>query len=60
MVNSMQPSIGVVEHLKKNNVIIAPPVPGMDKYVRVSLGTPPGMRAFWRAWDLMPAYEMAM
>jgi histidinol-phosphate aminotransferase len=60
MVNSMRPSIGVVEHLKKNNVIVAPPVSGMDKYVRVSLGTPPEMRAFWRAWDLMPAHEMAM
>jgi histidinol-phosphate/aromatic aminotransferase/cobyric acid decarboxylase-like protein len=32
----------------------------MDKYIRVSLGTPAEMQEFWRAWDLMPAGKMAM
>jgi hypothetical protein len=33
----------------------------MDKYIRVSLGTPAEMDEFWRVWDLMPATgKMAM
>jgi hypothetical protein len=26
----------------------------MNTYVRVSFGTPPEMKEFWRVWDLMP------
>ena len=61
MVNPMRPPDEVIEHLKKNNILIGPKYPVLDKYLRVSLGTPSEMQAFWRAWDLMPTTgKMAM
>jgi histidinol-phosphate aminotransferase len=61
MVNPMRPPDEVIEHLKKNHILIGPKYPVLDKYIRVSLGTPAEMQAFWRAWDLMPATgKMAM
>jgi histidinol-phosphate aminotransferase len=61
MLNPMRPSEQVIEHLKKNNVLVAPRIPAMDSYIRVSLGTPAEMREFWRVWDLMPPTgKMAM
>lgn len=54
MVNPMRPPEVVIEHLKKNNILIGPRIPAMDKYIRVSLGTPADMQEFWRVWDLMP------
>jgi histidinol-phosphate aminotransferase len=60
MLNPGRPVPDVLAHLEKNGVLIAPPIPAMDKYVRVSLGTPSEMREFWRIWDLMPAGNMSM
>jgi len=61
MVNPMRPLDEVIEHLKKNHILIGPKYPVLDKYIRVSLGTPEEMQAFWRAWDLMPSTgKMAM
>jgi histidinol-phosphate aminotransferase len=61
MVNPMRPPEEVVEHLKKNNILIGPIYPALGKYNRVSLGTPSEMQMFWRAWDLMPPTgKMAM
>jgi histidinol-phosphate aminotransferase len=61
MVNPMRPPDEVIEHLKKNNILIGPKYPALEKYIRVSLGTPGEMQAFWHAWDLMPPTgKMAM
>jgi histidinol-phosphate aminotransferase len=60
MMNAWAPAVGVVEHFRKNDVVIAPPVPGFDTHIRLSLGTPPEMAEFWRAWDLLPARQMSM
>jgi histidinol-phosphate aminotransferase len=61
MVNPMRPPDEVIEHLKKNHILIGPKYPVLDKYIRVSLGTPNEMQAFWRAWDLLPSTgKMAM
>jgi histidinol-phosphate aminotransferase len=61
MMNPMRPPDEVIEHLKNNHILIGPKYPVLDKYIRVSLGTPGEMQAFWRAWDLMPANgKMAM
>ena len=61
LVNPMRPPDEVIEHLKKNHILIGPKYPVLDKYIRVSLGTPGEMQAFWRAWDLMPPTgKMAM
>src|SRR5216683_2653044 len=55
LLNPLRPVSEVLPHLEKNNVLVAPPIPAMDKYIRVSLGTPSEMQEFWRVWDLMPA-----
>jgi histidinol-phosphate aminotransferase len=60
LLNPLRPVTEVLPHLEKNNVLVAPPIPAMDKYIRVSLGTPAEMREFWRVWDLMPPGSMAM
>jgi histidinol-phosphate aminotransferase len=61
MMNPMRPPEEAIEHLGKNNVFIGPRYLAMDKYIRVSLGTPAEMREFWHIWDLMPApSKMAM
>ena len=61
LVNPMRPVPDVIAHLKKNNVVIGPRIPEMDKYMRVSLGTPMELQEFWRVMDLLPPPEnMAM
>jgi histidinol-phosphate aminotransferase len=60
MVNTGRPAVEVVEHFRKNNVLISGPFAPFDTYIRVSLGTPAEMREFWRVWDLMPAHKMSM
>lgn len=58
LMKSPHPVDQVFEHLKKNNVLVAPPIPEMSKYIRISLGTPADMRQFWHVWDLMPGHQM--
>jgi histidinol-phosphate aminotransferase len=60
MLNPLRPVGEVLEHLNKHNIVVAPPIPEMNKYLRVSLGTPGEMLQFWRVWDLMPPQKMAM
>jgi histidinol-phosphate aminotransferase len=57
LMNPLRPRDQVIEHLKKNNILIGPTIPAMDKYIRVSLGTPADMEEFWHAWDLMSATD---
>jgi histidinol-phosphate aminotransferase len=59
MLKANRPAVEVIEHFKKNNVQIARLFPSMSTYVRVSFGTPPEMKEFWRVWDLMPASSAA-
>ena len=60
MLDPRRPANEVFEHLKKNNILVAPPVPQMSKYLRVSLGTPTEMQQFWRVMDQMPGPKMVM
>jgi histidinol-phosphate aminotransferase len=54
MLKTNRPAVEVIDHFKKNNIQIARLFPSMNTYVRVSFGTPPEMKEFWRVWDLMP------
>ncbi len=45
----------VIQHFRSSNILIGRPFPPMDTYVRVSLGVPDEMAAFWRVWDTLPA-----
>jgi histidinol-phosphate aminotransferase len=59
MVYTGRPAEAVIDHFKRNNVLIGRPFPPMTDYVRISLATPPEMQEFWRVWDLLPAKQAA-
>jgi histidinol-phosphate aminotransferase len=60
MLNAGHPAEEIVEHFKKNNILLPRPVESMSNYVRVSLGTAEEMLEFWRVWDLLPPSKMSM
>jgi histidinol-phosphate aminotransferase len=60
MLKTSRMATEVIDHFRKNNVLIARLFPSMNTHVRVSFGTPPEMKEFWRVWDLMPPGEMEM
>ena len=54
MMNTQHSADEVIEHFRKNNILIGRHFPPMDTYVRVSLGTLEDMASFWATWDLLP------
>jgi histidinol-phosphate aminotransferase len=54
MMNTYHPAEDVIQHFRKNNILIGRRFPQMDTYIRVSLGRPEEMQAFWRTWDQLP------
>jgi histidinol-phosphate aminotransferase len=58
--NVMRPAAEISEHYSKNNFVLAPLIPSMPNYLRISLGTPTEMREFWRVWDLLGSHPMSM
>lgn len=58
MMNTRHPAEDVIQHFRKNNILIGRRFPAMDTYIRVSLGTPKEMRSFWRVWDISPFTTM--
>jgi histidinol-phosphate aminotransferase len=54
MMNTFHPSDDVIQHFRKNNILIGRSFPSMSTYIRVSLGLPDEMRLFWQAWDTLP------
>lgn len=60
MMNVDHPAEGVIEHFRKNNILIGRHFPAMNTYIRISLGTPADMKAFWRVWDMLPFAKMSM
>ena len=60
MMNTFHPADEVIEHFRKNNILIGRRFPPMDTYIRISLGRPEEMRAFWRTWDMLPYPKHSM
>ena len=58
--NVMRPAKEIFEHYSRNNFVLAPLIPSMPNYLRISLGTPPEMHEFWRVWDLLGSHPMSM
>ncbi|HXN23072.1 MAG TPA: histidinol-phosphate transaminase [Candidatus Dormibacteraeota bacterium] len=54
MLNAGRPTTEVIEHFRKNGILVARRFPPLDTCVRVSLGMPPEMTEFWKVWDMMP------
>ena len=47
------------EMLRAKGVLVRAEYPGFEKHIRVSLGLPEEMRAFWNVWDaIMPHHPM--
>ena len=53
MMNAHRPAEEVIEHFRKNNVLIGRKFPAVNTHVRVSLGKPQEMANFWQVWDRM-------
>ncbi len=60
MMNTFHPAEEVIQHFRKNNILIGRPFPPMDTHIRISLGRPEEMRAFWQTWDLLPYPKHSM
>lgn len=58
MMNTRHPAEDVIQHFRKNNILIGRRFPATDTYIRVSLRTPKEMRSFWRVWDISPFTTM--
>jgi histidinol-phosphate aminotransferase len=54
LTNVQHPAVEVIEHFRKHDILIGRHFPPLDNYIRVSLGTPEEMRAFWQVWDMLP------
>ncbi|HKT47771.1 MAG TPA: aminotransferase class I/II-fold pyridoxal phosphate-dependent enzyme [Candidatus Acidoferrales bacterium] len=58
--NTTKPSQEIVAYFQKNGIVIAPPIPELPTYIRVTLGTPKQMAEFWRVWDPLDIHPMSM
>ena len=54
MMNTFHQADEIIEQFRKHNIMIGRHFPPMGTYIRVSLGLPAEMQAFWRIWDLLP------
>lgn len=54
MMNAFQPAVEVIQSFRDHKILIGPQFPEMDTYIRISLGRPEEMQAFWRTWDMLP------
>jgi histidinol-phosphate aminotransferase len=54
MMNTWHPADDVIQHFRKNKILIGRSFPSMSTYIRVSLGLPDEMRRFWQVWDMLP------
>lgn len=54
MMETYNPANMIIHHFRQNNILIAPVSLTFDTAIRISLGRPEEMVAFWRAWDTLP------
>jgi len=52
MLDTGHPASEVIQHFEEHGILIGPPYPTLDTFVRVSLGRSDDMRRFWQVWDL--------
>jgi len=54
MMDTYNPANMLIHHFRQNNILIAPASLSLDTSLRISLGKPDEMAAFWRTWDTLP------
>jgi histidinol-phosphate/aromatic aminotransferase/cobyric acid decarboxylase-like protein len=57
--NTFHPAEEAIDHFRKNSILIGQ-FPSMNTHIRISLGRPEEMRAFWQAWDQLPCAKNLM
>ncbi|HEV2021142.1 MAG TPA: aminotransferase class I/II-fold pyridoxal phosphate-dependent enzyme [Terriglobales bacterium] len=57
MMHTGRPVREVIAHFRSQNILVGRPFPPMETYLRVSLGRPAEMQAFWKAWGQMPRIQ---
>jgi histidinol-phosphate aminotransferase len=57
MMHTGRPVREVIAHFRQRNILVGRPFPPMETHLRVSLGKPTEMQAFWKAWDQMPRVQ---
>jgi histidinol-phosphate aminotransferase len=57
MMHTGRPVREVIAHFRQQNILVGRPFPPMETHLRVSLGRPAEMQAFWKAWDQMPRIQ---
>jgi histidinol-phosphate aminotransferase len=55
MMKTGRPIRDLIAYFRTQKIAIGRPFPPMLEHARISLGTPAEMKAFWKAWDGMPA-----
>ena len=58
--NTEHPAQEVIGHFRQHNILIGRQFPPMNDYIRVSLGIPAEMLAFWKMWDMLPWSKQLM
>jgi histidinol-phosphate aminotransferase len=54
MMNTLHPAQEIIDRFRNEGILIGRRFPEMDTYIRVSLGRPEEMHAFWKVWDTLP------
>jgi histidinol-phosphate aminotransferase len=54
MMDTMHPAEDVIGRFRESNILIGRPFAAMNTHIRVSLGGPQDMTAFWKTWDMLP------
>jgi len=60
MMKTERPADEIVERFRRDRILLPPPVAGFERHVRVSLGRPEEMQAFWGTWDIMHLRHSSM
>ena len=58
--NTGLPCSQIIQHFERNNIVLGPVVPQMDKHVRVAISSRENMKEFWRVWNLQPPHPHKM
>ncbi len=54
MIATQRPVEGVISHFERSGILVGRKFPALPTHLRVSLGKPDDMQAFWRVWDTLP------
>ena len=58
--DTFNPANMIIQHFRSNNILIAPVSLLLDTWIRVSLGKPEEMKAFWQTWDTLPIDKLTI